>query len=44
MVSTGGVDICQGRGFARSAIGVIVVVLAASLALLLGRVEQSELL
>ena len=37
MVSTGGVDVCQGRGFARGAVGFAVVVLAASLALLLGR-------
>ena len=40
MADTGGVGICQGRGFARSAVGVIAVVLAASLmatlALLLG--------
>ena len=37
MVGTGGVDFRQGRGFARSAVGVVVVALAASLALLLGR-------
>ena len=37
VVGTGGVDISQGRGFARSAVGVVVVVLAASLAPLLGR-------
>ena len=37
VVGTGGVDFSQGRGFARSAIGVVVVVLATPLALLLGR-------
>ena len=38
MVGTGGVGFCQeGRGFARSAVRVVVVVLTASLALLLGR-------
>ena len=37
MVGTGEVDICQGRGFARSAVWVVVVALAASLARLLGR-------
>jgi hypothetical protein len=37
VVGTGGVDFSQGRGFARSALGVVVVVLATPLALLLGR-------
>ena len=37
MVGTGGVDFSQGQGFARSAVEVVAVVLAASLALLLGR-------
>ena len=37
MVSTGGVDFCQGRGLTRIAVRVVVVVLPASLALLLGR-------
>ena len=37
MIGTGGVDFCQGRGLARSAVRVVVVVLPASLALLFGR-------
>ena len=40
MAGTGGVDVSQGRGFARSAVGVVVVVLAASLALLFGRARR----
>ena len=37
VVSTGGVDLGQGRGFAQSAVGIVIVMLAVSLALSLGR-------
>ena len=36
MVGAGGVDLCQGLGLARSTVRVVIVVLPASLALLLG--------